>query len=58
MAGIDYLDCVECSRRLAYDGDKVISERIEESTCLICAHCLKKLHKKIELLKKHDRRKH
>ena len=60
MAGIDYISCDECGRRLIYDGDLVVRERMYhlDTKILICGHCVSKLKKKIEKLKKHDRRKH
>lgn len=53
MAGWDYVKCEECGERLLYDGDGRLSD-----LKLTCEHCVKKLKKKIEKLKKHDRRKH
>ena len=56
MAGIDYLSCNECGKRLIYDGEFEVRNRLESE--INCQHCVDKLKKKIEELKKHDRRKH
>ena len=59
MAGLDYVLCSECSKRLFYDGDSVVRGYLEsekESKELACSHCVSKLKKKIAKLKKHDRR--
>lgn len=55
MAGWDYLKCSECGKRLFYDGDGRLRDTSED---VACEHCVKKLKKKIEVLKKHDRRRH
>ena len=57
MAGMDYLDCAECGRRLLYDGDFRIRKALDGDT-VTCGQCTKRLKKKIDKLKKHDRRKH
>ncbi len=56
MAGIDYMNCSLCGKRLIYDGDWKVREAIEEEVA--CGTCVERLQKKIEKLKKHDRRKH
>jgi DNA-directed RNA polymerase subunit RPC12/RpoP len=56
MAGLDYIDCNECGKRLIYDGEGEVRQRLEGET-LACSHCVKKLKKKIAKLEKHDRRK-
>lgn len=54
MAGMDYVSCTECGVRLIYVG----SMQLEDKPDLACGKCVAKLHKKIDKLKKHDRRKH
>ena len=56
MAGMDYLTCSECGKRLIYDGEWDIRNELPEG--VTCDNCVAKLKKKIEKLKKHDRRKH
>lgn len=61
MAGLDYFCCRLCGERLFYDGDELVRASIEdrgETKGLTCDHCVDKLLKKIEKLKKHDRRNH
>lgn len=61
MAGIDYVSCDECGKRLFYDGDMHVRSYIGEAKTtrgVVCDHCVGKLKKKIETLKKHDRRRH
>lgn len=61
MAGIDYVSCRECGKRLFYDGEGQVREYLhnsESTVGLTCDHCVDKLKKKIEELKKHDRRRH
>lgn len=61
MAGIDYVSCGECGKRLFYDGDYRAREYmrdVQSSNTLTCSHCVSNLKKKIEILKKHDRRRH
>jgi len=55
MAGMDYLACSECGKRLIYDGKWDIRDGLAER--VTCDSCVAKLKKKIEKLKKHDRRK-
>ncbi len=58
MAGCDYLKC-ECGERLLYDGDERLRDALEENEQTVtCSRCVKKMKKKIEALKKHDRRRH
>lgn len=58
MAGRDYLKC-ECGERLFYDGDRSLREFLEDNNQTVtCGKCVKKMMKKIEKLKKHDRRNH
>lgn len=58
MAGADYVTCKECGERIFYDGDRRIRDFMEErgSKEIVCYKCYKKLLKKIEKLKKFDRR--
>ena len=56
MAGMDYLKCGGCGERIFADGDWILRDSIDGD--LYCHSCVKKLKKKIETLKKHDRRKH
>ena len=60
MAGADYVKCIECGQRLFYDGERIIRDEMEEDNYggVACERCVKKLKKKIERLKKFDRRKH
>lgn len=61
MAGIDYVSCKVCGKRLFYDGEWAVREYISTmkvTVGLTCDHCVKKLEKKIKTLEKHDRRKH
>ena len=60
MSGFDYIHCEECCTRLLYDGDEHLRQSLEEEghAGIVCPHCVKKLKKKIEVLKKHDRRRH
>jgi len=61
MAGIDYVSCSECGKRLFYDGEWFVRRYIEDTKTtktLTCDRCVTKLKKKIEKLKKHDRRRH
>ena len=61
MAGIDYVSCGECGKRLFYDGEHVARSymrNVQTTKSLTCDHCVSKLHKKIATLKKHDRRRH
>ena len=59
MAGIDYCSCPLCGKRMFYDGELTVRSELERNnTYLVCGHCVEKLQKKIEVLKKHDRRKH
>jgi len=60
MAGLDYGSCQECGKRLFYDGEWIIRDYMIEIKIgpLTCSHCVSKLQKKIEKLKKHDRRRH
>ena len=61
MAGIDYVSCAECGKRLFYDGDWAIRKYMTSAITtkfIVCDHCVSKLKKKIETLKKHDRRRH
>lgn len=61
MAGLDYAACEECGQRLFYDGEWIARTYMHNTTTvkhLTCDHCVKKLKKKIEVLKKHDRRRH
>lgn len=61
MAGIDYVSCKECGKRLFYDGDRRVRDYIFDTgttDSFLCSHCISKLKKKIETLKKHDRRRH
>jgi hypothetical protein len=59
MAGFDYLWCAECGTYLLYDGDERLRDQLaDRKETVTCSHCVKKLKKKIEELKKHDRRKH
>ncbi len=61
MAGGDYVCCNDCGKRLFYDGEMAVRDYMSEAkTCLsvTCDHCVSKLKKKIEVLKKHDRRRH
>ena len=57
MSGSDYLKCERCGERLCYDGDNDIRYRLEYQP-IFCEKCFVKLEKKIEVLQKHDRRKH
>ncbi|OQX08407.1 MAG: hypothetical protein BWK73_25400 [Thiothrix lacustris] len=59
MAGIDYLSCCKCGKRLAYDGGGEMRAQLEQyqgTSDVFCHHCVDKLLEKIEELKKHDRR--
>jgi len=61
MAGSDYVSCAECGKRLFYDGDWRARDYMNLSDTpesVTCRHCVKKLKKKIEVLKKHDKRRH
>jgi len=59
MAGADYVSCAECGKRLFYDGSHGIRDYIfDAKTTLTCDHCVSKMKKKIDKLKKHDRRRH
>ncbi len=59
MAGFDYVSCNICGKRLFYDGDMRARNEMEHTTShIVCAECVNKLQKKIEVLKKHDRRRH
>ena len=57
MAGADYLMCEECGERLCYDGHNIIRKRLDWQP-VFCQKCILKLKKKIDVLQKHDRRKH
>ncbi len=50
MAGMDYISCAECGKRLIFDGDLVIRAHLEDE--ITCGHCVKKLKRKIEKLEK------
>ena len=61
MAGIDYVSCEECGKRLFYDGEGCVRHYMinaKTTKSLTCDHCVKKLKQKIEKLKKYDRRRH
>lgn len=61
MAGIDYVSCAECGKRLFYDGEGFVRgymESAETTKTVTCDHCVSKLKKKIKTIKKHDRRRH
>lgn len=61
MAGIDYVSCSECGKRLFYDGEWFARDYMvnaKTAKTVTCDHCVSKLKKKIETLKKHDRRRH
>ena len=61
MAGIDYASCNECGKRLFYDGEREARDYMisaQTTKFIVCDHCVSKLKKKIETLKKHDRRRH
>ena len=61
MAGLDYVTCAECGKRLFYDGDRFVRKSMEDrkaTKSVTCDHCVLKLKKKIDTLKKHDRRRH
>jgi len=61
MAGIDYVSCAECGKRLFYDGERLAREYMHNAKTtefITCDHCVSKLKKKIDVLKKHDRRRH
>lgn len=61
MAGIDYVSCVECGKRLLYDGKWEFRNGIHmmgNTKNITCDHCVKKFKQKIIELQKHDRRKH
>ena len=57
MAGSDYLKCERCGERLCYDDEAEIRDRLDWEP-IFCEKCFLKLEKKIEVLQKHDRRKH
>lgn len=55
------MSCMECGKRLFYDGDCEARHYMVEVSgvkSVTCDHCVSKLKKKIAVLKKHDRRKH
>jgi len=61
MAGLDYVSCNLCGKRLFYDGEGTARNYMNEVTktsSVSCDHCVKKLLKKIEKLKKFDKRRH
>lgn len=61
MAGLDYVSCNECGKRLFYDGEfeaRGYMESAQTTKSVTCDHCVLKLKKKIDTLKKHDRRRH
>jgi len=61
MAGADYVSCAECGKRLFYDGSREARVYMQEFLGLAsvtCDHCVSKLKKKIEELRKHDKRRH
>jgi len=61
MAGIDYLSCAGCGKRLAYDGEFEFRHGLKSNGNTVgvtCDHCVKKLKNKILDLQKHDRRRH
>ncbi len=59
MAGMDYACCSECGKRLFYDGSGFVRDVLEShSDTIVCGNCVDRLKKKIEKLKKHDRRRH
>jgi len=57
---MDYVSCQECGKRLFYDGDWQVRQFMKDAKInnIVCDHCVLKLKKKIEKLKKHDRRRH
>jgi len=61
VAGIDYVSCIECGKRLFYDGEHSARDYMIDTKSTVnvtCDHCVSKLKKKIAVLKKHDRRRH
>lgn len=61
MAGIDYVSCRMCGKRLFYDGEGEARHYMIEyskNDDVTCDHCVNKLLKKIEKLKKFDKRRH
>jgi len=61
MAGLDYVSCSECRKRLFYDGEWIVRDYIIDNRTtktLTCDHCVSKMKKKIEKLKKYDKRRH
>jgi len=59
MAGMDYVNCKECGKRLFYDGLMIARDSMEETEStkgVTCSHCVKKLKKKLETALKFDRR--
>lgn len=57
MAGADYIHCNECGKRLIYDGNGELRCHLGFES-LTCRKCVDKMKKKINKLKKHDRRRH
>lgn len=61
MAGFDYVHCNECGKRLFYDGEweaRNYMINYETTKSVTCDKCVSRLKKKIDSLKKHDRRRH
>jgi len=54
MAGLDYVSCTSCGRRLAYDGDARVRWWLDEYEVkgLHCDKCYRKLVKRITKLEK------
>jgi len=61
MAGVDYLSCEICGKRLAYDGEFKFRNALKlynNTVGVTCDNCVDKLKKKIVKLEKYDRRRH
>ncbi len=61
MAGIDYVSCDDCGKRLFYDGGGEVRDYMSDmgtTRGVTCNHCVEKLRKKIKKLEKYDKRRH
>lgn len=59
MAGIDYVSCRKCGKRLFYDGEHLAREYMYQyvgTAAIVCDHCAKRMEKQIEKYKKALRR--
>ena len=58
---MDYVSCSECGERLFYDGLGEVRGFMQDTGItkgVTCDRCVSKLKRKIEKLKKYDKRRH